>query len=413
MSQFRPFNIMAKPVSGTCNLNCRYCYYLQKPQELYPDVRHPMMPPDVLDSFTRQYLQAMPQQCDFGWQGGEPLLAGKEFYKQAIALQAQHCQPGQKVGNNFQTNGTLLDDEWCEFFAANKFLIGLSLDGPPQWHDAFRRDHSGSGSSHLAWRGLELLQKHHVEFNVLITLNSITAPHAADIYRYFVNRGIRYLQFIPILERDAQGNPTDFSCTPLQFGRYMLDVFNVWSSRDMGKVSERWLDNVIHTLIYGSSAMCCYAPTCANAFVLEHNGDLYACDHFVFSQWRIGNIMQRPLVELLYDPRLEEFGRLKTSAPLECQTCRYVSLCNGGCPKHHVPIGTDSARLNYFCDGYKAFFEAALPELQRVAKFFANGQMPPPAKPTPADTGNSAGRNAPCPCGSGRKMKHCCGKKGL
>jgi len=209
----RPFNIMAKPVCGVCNLDCQYCYYTSKPKELYPEVsRSEMrMSESVLEAYTRQYLQAMPVRCEFGWQGGEPLLIGKEFFRKAVALQKQYALPDQTLSNALQTNGTLLDDEWCEFLAEHNFLVGLSLDGPPQWHDCYRRDHAGQTSFHRAWAGLELLRKHRVEFNVLVTLNGANAPHGGDLYRYFVNRDVRYLQFIPILERTADDRPTDFS----------------------------------------------------------------------------------------------------------------------------------------------------------------------------------------------------------
>jgi len=412
MSQIiRPFNIMAKPVCGVCNLDCAYCYYTSKPQELYPGVKKFMMSEQVLDRYAREYLQAMPVQADFGWQGGEPLLAGKQFFRKAVELQKQYGRDGQVVANAMQTNGTLIDDEWAEFFAEHRFLVGISLDGPPEWHDHFRRDHAGQPSFHRAWAGLELLRKHHAEFNVLVTLNARNAPHAGDIYRYFVNRGVRWLQFIPVLEKDEAGRPRDYSCTGEQFGRFMLDVLELWLDRHVGVVSERLIDSVLHTIVHGESALCCNAARCANAHVLEFNGDLYACDHFVFRPWLIGNIMETPLDELVRSPRLEEFAALKTDLPAACRDCEYLPYCNGGCPKHHVPDATthDPARVNHFCQGYKLFFRQALPELKRIAQALKRGQPPQPraraARPA------EVGRNDPCPCGSGRKYKHCCGRR--
>ena len=322
----RPFNIMAKPVCGVCNLDCRYCYYTMKPEELYPEVRERSafrMSDEVLESYTRQYLEAMPVRAEFGWQGGEPTLIGLDFFRRAIELQKGHVREGRTISNALQTNGTLLTDEWCEFLAENKFLVGISLDGPPQWHDHYRRDLAGKPTFHRAWAGLELLRKHGVEYNALVTLNSANAPHAGDIYRYFVNRGVQYLQFIPILERTPDGQPTDFSCTGEQFGRFCLEVFDLWARRDVGKISERLIDSVLHTLIFGKASTCCYAERCANAHVLEWNGDLYACDHFVFPEWRIGNILERPLAELVRDPKLDEFARLKTEPPAICRDCEY------------------------------------------------------------------------------------------
>ncbi len=406
----QPFNIMAKPVSGLCNLKCKYCYYLDKPAELYPNVHRPMMTDPVLESYTRQYIATQPVQCTFCWQGGEPLLAGKDFFRQAIMLQNQYRLKGQLVENAIQTNGTLLDDEWCEFFAANKFLVGISLDGPPQWHDRFRKDPAGKPTYHRAWAGLELMQKHGVEFNVLVTLNSANAPHAGDIYRYFTNRGIRFLQFIPILERDADGNPTEFSCRPEQFGKFLWDVFEIWASRDINRVSERFIDSILHTFIHGQATMCCHSKKCANAFVLEFNGDLYACDHFVYEGWLLGNIMETPLEELACCDKLQEFAKLKTDLPKICMNCEYLYLCNAGCPKHHIPLYGNADRVNFYCQGYKQFLSSALPELQRIAKCIKRNETPSP-KQASSKPSQSQNRNAPCPCGSGKKFKHCCGGK--
>jgi len=417
---------MAKPVCGTCNLDCRYCYYTMKPHELYPGVDRFMMTDEVLESYTRQFLEAMPVQCDIGWQGGEPTMAGLDFFKRAIACQKKYAKPTQTISNALQTNGTLLDDEWCEFLAENKFLVGLSLDGPAQWHDSFRKDHAGKPTFHRAWAGLEKLRQHNVEFNILVTLNSANAPHVGDIYRYFTNRGINYLQFIPILERNEDGTPTDFSCTGEQFGKFMLEVFELWAKRDIGKVSERFIDNVLHQIIYGKASMCCYAERCANAHVLEFNGDLYACDHFVYKQWRLGNIMETPLIELVQGEKIEQFAQLKSPLPKACRDCEYMHFCQGGCPKHHWPIGTEPDRINHFCQGYKTFFKEALPELTRIAGYIKRNEMPPPkdaenapAAPTPPQGQPGPGaapqptakpnRNDPCPCGSGRKFKSCCG----
>ncbi|MBS3735165.1 MAG: anaerobic sulfatase maturase [Phycisphaerae bacterium] len=432
----RPFNIMAKPVCGVCNLDCSYCYYTMKPQRLYPEVSDPSqfrMSDAVLEAYTRQYLEAMPARAEFGWQGGEPTLAGLDFFKRAVELQKQYRRDGQVVTNALQTNGTLLDEAWCDFLSEEEFLVGISVDGPPQWHDHYRRDHAGRPTFHRAWAGLERLRDRSVAFNVLVTLNAANAPHGGDIYRYFVNRGVRYLQFIPILERASDGSPAPFSCTGEQFGRFMLDVFAVWVSRDVGRVSERLIDSVLHSLIHGKAAMCCHAPRCANAHVLEWNGDLYACDHFVYPEWKIGNITERPLVELVCDATLDAFAAMKTQLPAACRDCEFVAYCHGGCPKHHRPIGTDPDRVNHFCEGYKMFFREALPELKRLAEYFRRSEMPPQraghvpppaggadagfetgpgaAAPQPTRPPTKVGRNDPCPCGSARKFKNCCGRK--
>ena len=413
----QPFHIMCKPVCGTCNLDCRYCYYSMKPQELYPDTKKFLMTDEILGDYTRQYLAAMPLRCEFGWQGGEPLLAGKDFYRKAIAFQKQFGTTGQVVTNGMQTNGTLIDEEWCDFFRENKFLVGVSLDGPAQVHDVHRRDKAGRPTWHKAWAGLELLSKKGVEFNVLVTLNSANAPHAGNIYRYFVNRGIQYLQFIHILERKpGTDEPTDFSCRPEQLGRWMLDVFEQWASRDVGRVSVRFIDDALHALIYGRASTCVHSQRCAAAYILEWNGDLYACDHFVYKEWKVGSLRETPLVDLVTSPRVEEFAALKTDLPHACRDCEFLSMCWGGCPKHHRPIGRDPARTNHFCEGYKVFFKRALPELRRIAEYIKRGELPPTAGAVAAQKAKAPGaappgRNDPCPCGSGRKFKACCGRK--
>jgi len=418
----RPFNIMAKPVCGVCNLDCRYCYYTMKPRELYPGVERFQMSDEVLESYTRQYLALLPERCEFGWQGGEPMLAGKDFFRKALEFQKQYRREGQTVANAFQTNGTLIDDEWCELFRENDFLIGISIDGPARVHDAFRLDRAGNPSFERAWRGLELLQKHGVEYNILATLNRANVVHGANIYRFFVNRGARYIQFIPILERlPDTDEPTGFSCTGRQYGRFMLEVFEQWAARDVGKVSVRFIDDVIHLLLFDRAHTCVHSERCAAAHVLEWNGDLFACDHFVFKEWRIGNITETPLADLVRSERLDEFAALKTDLPAACRDCEFLRLCWGGCPKHHRPIGRDPNRWNHFCEGYKMFFERALPELRRIAEYIRRGE-PPPAKEapplphedairiTPGPMPRKVGRNDPCPCGSGRKFKNCCGR---
>ena len=317
------------------------------------------------------------------------------------------------IGSTAQVNTWV--DGWAEFFAEYKFLVGISIDGPTEWHDHFRRDHAGNATSHRVWAGLDLLKKHNVEFNVLVTLNAYNAPHAGDIYRYFVNRGIYWMQFIPILELDDQGKPQPYSCSPEQFGQFMMDVFDLWRDRHVGIVSERLIDSLLHTIVHGQAALCCNAERCANAQVLEWNGDLYACDHYVYKEWLLGNIMETPLEELATSARLDEFAKLKTDLPDACRDCEFLPYCNAGCPKHHLPpaAGGDPKRVNHFCEGYKRFFREALPELQRIAHALKQGRPPTPAAAPakPAGPTGPVSRNAPCPCGSGRKYKQCCGKK--
>ena len=425
----RPFHIMAKPVCGVCNLDCRYCYYTMKPRELYPEVppAEMRMTDDCLESFTRQYLDLNPERCEFGWQGGEPMLAGLDFFRRALELQKKHRRAGQAVSNAFQTNGTLIDEAWCDLFAEDTFLIGISLDGPARVHDAFRLDRAGKPSYGRAWRGLELLQERGIEYNVLATLNRANVQHGANIYRFFVNRGVRYIQFIPILERlPGSDEPTEFSCGGAEYGRFMLEVFEQWAARDVGKVSVRFIDDAIHSVLFGRAPTCVHSKRCAAAHVLEWNGDLYACDHFVYKEWRLGNILETPLEALVRGARLEEFSHLKTDLPEKCRACEFLEFCWSGCPKHHRPIGVDPKRWNHFCEGYKMFYERSLPEVRRIAEYIRAGELPPmkdaPAaadgpldenaiRIAPGPMPGKVGRNDPCPCGSGRKFKQCCGRK--
>jgi len=412
MLSMKPFSVMIKPVCSTCNLDCAYCYYKTKAKELYDPRRALKMSGERLEDFTVQYLRAMPEMCAFNWQGGEPLLAGLDFFQQAVRLQKKHTLPNQLVKNNIQTNGTLLNEEWCRFFMENNFLVGISLDGPETLHNRFRRDAAGHGTFLAAMAGLELLRKNRVEFNVLVTLNSANTAKGREIYQFLVNRGVKYVQFIPILEREADGSIADFSCPPRDFENFLGEVFSCWKDNHVGRVSVRFIDDLLYQLVSGLPSICCNSRECANAFVLEWNGDLFACDHFVSKDWLIGNIGDHPLVELVHSPLVGKFAEFKTDLPSACRSCEYLQYCHGGCPKHHIPLGTDPGRVNYFCQAYKTFLAASLGELKHIAaafrsenteKIFSPGQ----GQPYPPE--RKIGRNDPCPCGSGRKYKLCCG----
>jgi len=364
-----PFTVMTKPVCGVCNLDCGYCYYTPK-TELYPGVKRFQMTPEALEEFLRQYLQARPREAVISWQGGEPLLAGLDFFRLARDLVEKYRLPGQRVEWSIQTNGTLLDEDWCSFFAENRYLVGISIDGPPEVHDHFRKDHAGNGSFEKAWRGLELLRKHGVDFNALVTLNSNNVKLGADLYRFFVEKGVEWIQFIPILEKDESGRPLPFSCPPVEFGKFLSEVFDTWVLNDVGRVSVRIFESIVSLLVQRVPTVCVYSRRCANAYVLEWNGDLYACDHFVVPEWRLGNVLETPLVELVTSQKVEEFARLKTELPEPCGECPYLPICNGGCPKHHLP-GGEGGKVNYFCEGYRLFFEHSLPSFRRIARDIA------------------------------------------
>ena len=360
-----PFSIMTKPVCGVCNLDCTYCYYKDK-VNLYPGEKQFLMDPNVLEEFIKQYLRLQPRSAIITWQGGEPLLAGIDFFKKAREFQHRWSLPGQYVSSTLQTNGVLINDEWADFFARNNFLIGISIDGPKEVHDYFRITKGGKPSFEKAWQGLETLRKHRAEFNVLVTLNSENIKLGGDLYRFFVKRGINWLQFIPILEKDEKGEPLPFSCPPDGYAKFLCETFDTWVVNDVGKISVRIFESIVYTLVKMVPTVCCFAKKCANAYVLEYNGDLYACDHFVFPEWKIGNIMETPLRELLNSPLIEEFSKLKTELPEPCKECEFLPICNGGCPKHHV-YKDGVGKVNYFCSAYKEFFKYSIRTFKKIA----------------------------------------------
>jgi len=419
------FHVMLKPGGPTCNLSCAYCYYLSK-RRLYPgsDFR---MTDELLEDFTRQYIEAQRvPEVTFGWQGGEPTLMGLDFFHRAVELQQQHGRPGLRVLNALQTNGTLLDDEWCRFFRENNFLIGLSLDGPRELHDAYRADRGGHPTFDRVMRGAALLKKHGVEFNILTTVHAANAPYPLEVYRFLRDEvGAEFIQFIPIVERDNQTGfqegtrVTERSVTGQQYGDFLIAIFDEWVRRDVGRVFVQIFDIALAAWVGQRPGLCVFDETCGTALVLEHNGDLYACDHFVEPRYRLGNIQETPLVELVRSDKQREFGLAKRDAlPRYCRECKVRFVCNGGCPKNRIRQTPDGEPgLNYLCSGYKSFFTHIDKPMQVMAQELRMGR--PAAnvmlylKEEDEDLQRRfahARRNDPCPCGSGRKFKHCHGR---
>ena len=418
-----PFHLMIKPAGPDCNLACEYCYYRGK-RSLYPgsDLR---MSERVLEQVVRSYLHANPTpEVVFGWQGGEPLLAGLDFYRRAVALQAQHAAPGQRVENTLQTNGTLLTEEWCEFLREHGFLVGLSLDGPRDCHDAYRRDPAGAPTLHRVMSAARLLKAHRVQFNILATVHAANADHPVEVYRFLRDEvGARFLQFIPIVEpsRDPRGGTpvTVRSVAGPQYGRFLIGVFDEWVQRDVGRVFVQAFDSALASWLGGDSSLCVFAEECGRALVLEHNGDLYSCDHFVQADRHLGNIMRSPLAKLVDSDSQRAFGRAKRDAlPRSCRECRFLFACHGGCPKDRlVAAERGEPPPNHLCRGYRAFFQHIDRPMRMMADLVRRGRlaaeiMHTPASGAPLRAGVSAatGRNSPCPCGSGRKYKHCHGR---
>lgn len=385
--QWRPpaFQVMVKPVGPVCNLACDYCYYLSK-EKLFPgsDFR---MPENLLEEFTRQYIHAQRvPQVSFIWQGGEPTLAGLDFFRKAVAFQKQYARPGMRIENAIQTNGTLLTNEWCRFFKENHFLVGVSIDGPPEIHDAFRKDKAGQGSLNRVLNGLALLKIHEVDYNVLCTVHAANAAHPLEVYRYLRdNLETTFIQFIPIVERDNKtgfqiGNKlTGRSVTGEQYGHFLIEIFDEWVKKDVGQVFIQIFDEALGKWAGAPGGLCIFSETCGLALLLEHNGDLFSCDHFVEPKHRLGNLSNTSLVDLVQSHSQYQFGMDKSGKlPKYCRECEVFFACQGGCPKNrilHTPDGDYG--LNSLCEGYRAFFNHIDQPMRRMAALLR--QQHPPA----------------------------------
>jgi uncharacterized protein len=383
MKTTRSFHIMTKPRGAICNLDCAYCYFLKK-ESLYPRSDF-YMPDEVLENFTRQYIQA--QQVPlvtFTWQGGEPTLMGLEFFQKAISFQNQYAPSEMKIENTIQTNGTLLDDRWCAFFKEYNFLVGISIDGGQVLHDAYRKDKGGAGTFSKVCTGLELLQEHGVEFNVLTTVHAANVEHPLEIYCFLtVELGARFLQFIPIVERvnkkgSQKGNKvTDRSVTGKQYGQFLIQVFDEWIQKDVGDIFVQMFDVALGKWLGSAGGLCVFDETCGLALALEHNGDVFSCDHYVEPKFRLGNLQNSDLIQLVESHKQRKFGLDKRETlPRYCVECEVRFACNGGCPKNrilHTPQGEFG--LNYLCQGYQAFFNHIDEPMRRMANLLRAGKL--------------------------------------
>ena len=373
-----PLYIMTKPAGSSCNLACKYCYYLEK-KNLYKEAdRRFVMSDDMLERFIKMYIesQSMPQIL-FSWHGGETLMRPLSFYKKVIELQKRYGQ-GLVIDNSIQTNGTLLTDEWCRFFKDNNWLVGVSVDGPQEFHDEYRRNNMGAPSFHKVMRGINLLKKHGVEWNALAVVNDFNADYPLDFYNFFKEIECRYIQFTPIVERiirhddgrnlaspaDVPGAPlADFSVSPEQWGEFLCTIFDEWVKNDVGQYFIQLFDSTLANWAGVQPGVCSMARTCGHAGVMEFNGDVYSCDHFVFPEYKLGNIREKTLVEMMYSERQQQFGADKYDRlPRQCKQCRYLFACNGECPKNRFAVTADGEQgLNYLCKGYYRFFEHVAP----------------------------------------------------
>ena len=387
-----PMYVMAKAVGASCNLACKYCYYTEKAKLYQNDPRH-IMSDELLERFTRQYIEAQTMnEILFTWHGGEPLMRPISFYEKAIRLQQQYGR-GKTINNIFQTNGTLIDDKWAEFFKRNNMLVGVSIDGPQIYHDEYRKSRNGKPSFYQVMKGIEILNKHGVEWNAMAVVNDYNAEEPLEFYHFFKKIGCHYIQFTPIVERITRHKDgrhlasladneevalADFSVSAEQWGRFLCEIFDEWVHHDVGTYFIQLFDATLANYAGVEPGVCSMAKSCGHAGVMEYNGDLYSCDHFVFPEYKLGNINKETLTEMLYGERQTTFGRNKRATlPQQCRECRFTKICNGECPKNRfLKDRYGQPGLNYLCAGYRQFFEHSAPYFEYMKRELDNHRAP-------------------------------------
>lgn len=388
----KPLYVMLKPAGAHCNLACKYCYYLEK-TKLYPTAQRHLMSDEMLEQFTREYIEAQTMnQVLFTWHGGEPLLRSIDFYRKALSLQQKYAG-GRRIDNVIQTNGTLLTDEWCEFFAQNHWLVGISIDGPQPDHDHYRLTAAGKPSWQKVMQGIKLLKKHGVEWNAMAVVNAYNANHPLEFYRFFKENGCQFLQFTPIVERLTRHEDgrtlasladkdeislSEASVTPEQWGYFLCAIFDEWVRKDVGKIFVEIFDCTLANWMGISPGICAYSKECGHAGVMEHNGDVYSCDHFVFPEYKLGNIRDHSLIDMLYGEQQQEFSRLKhSSLPRQCKECDMEFACHGECPKNRfMKDKYGDSGLNYLCLGYYHYYQHVAPYMDYMKQELM-AQRPP------------------------------------
>ena len=455
-----PYHIMVKPIGPICNLDCKYCFYLEK-ENLYPETHNFSMSDELLEKFVREYIESQDgPEISFAWQGGEPTLMGVDFFRKVVQFQDRFSN-GRQISNAFQTNGKLLNDAWCEFLAERNFLVGLSVDGPRELHDRYRVDKGGKPTFDRVMHGLEYLEKHSVEFNTLTVVNRHNSQRPLEVYRFLKGIGSKFHQFIPIVERlpdeedkaiklklgeppeaghaDTDVRVTEWTVVPRQFGEFLVKIFDEWVRADVGDIFVQMFDVALGNWMQVGSGLCIFAERCGRALAMEHNGDLYSCDHYVYPRYRLGNVMDQSLGDMVNSSCQRKFGNDKfDTLPAYCMECEVRFACNGECPKQRfLQTPTGEPGLNYLCAGYKRFFKHIDPCMRTMAELIAQNRTPReimvnsefagtmaarertstgpegPKKRGKSSTiiipGQPHSRNAPCPCGSGKKFKNCCG----
>lgn len=402
----RPFHVMVKPMGARCNLECRYCYYLEKERAFYPGPGVPRMDDATLEAFIRDHIAAQPADAPeiiFAWQGGEPTLLGLETFRRIVSWQ-KHYGPGRVINNALQTNGTLLTDEWAEFLHAEKFLVGISIDGPRAMHDAYRLDAGGRPTWDRVMEGLRLLRRHRIEFNTLTVVHRRNCRHPREVYDFLVQSGSRHLQFIPLVERRAEacdtargldhaapGDPhrapvpsgeSEFAASPQslppgRYGQFLRTMFDHWVRRDVGRVYVQQFESALSAWMGHGPTVCAHTRKCGRAFALEHDGELYACDHYVYPGFSLGNIGRAPLASLANGAAADRFGAAKEHLPSRCLACPVRFACNGDCPKHRfVRAGEGGPPVSYLCGDYGRFFKHIAPAMDQMVALLRAGRAP-------------------------------------
>jgi uncharacterized protein len=406
----RPYSLLVKPASADCNLHCAYCFYLDH-KYLYPETKRHRMSDEVLQRMISSYMATDQPTYSFGWQGGEPTLMGLDFFRKVTDLQKKYGKRGAVVANGLQTNATLITDELASHFGQYRFLLGVSLDGPEEVHNSYRRSVDGKGSHERVLKGIDHLHRHGVEYNILTLVSTANVERPKEIYRYLVSRGENFHQYIPCVEFDDNGEPLPYTITGEQWGEFLWGIFSEWIKEDTLQVSVRHFDSILTLMVDGYPNLCSLDTNCCQYFVVEYNGDVYPCDFFVRRDLRLGSIMDSSWEQMLASPIYREFGARKSQWNKQCQACSYLTFCAGDCQKQRY-YGSDNPRqLSWLCGGWKFFYERSLPQFSRLAqkiKRLRSRQSPVPTPvPVPPEL---PGRNDPCYCESGRKYKHCHGR---
>ena len=411
----REFQVFAKPVGSICNMDCHYCYYLKK-EHLYPRGESFRMPDDILEEYIVQHIDASPGPViSFSWHGGEPTVLGLDYFRKIVALQRKHQPSNRRITNGIQTNGILIDEDWCRFLAAEGFAVGLSLDGPEEMHDRCRVTKDQKPTHEQAMRGYELLRQGRIYCDILCVVHAHNVQYPTQVYRFFKQIKAQYVTFLPLVEPrpDAVGSVSHRTVPAEAWGDFLCAIFDEWTDQDIGRVKIQIFEEAARTAFGQEHGLCIFRETCGDIPVIEHNGDFFSCDHFVDAEHRLGNIQETPLVELLESPAQRAFGQAKLDTlPRYCQACEVRAMCNGECPKNRFIRTPDGeAGLSYLCAGYKRLFIYCQPFVAELAALWNRNdseRQTPPARDTETQTSPRVGRNDPCPCGSGLKYKKCC-----